>query len=66
MVILDESVFYFVGFFCIFFLLLGFFFSSLIVENDKIMEVCYNVSLGCKMYFFEYEDMESWKFYFGN
>ncbi|KAG0621417.1 hypothetical protein M758_3G018300 [Ceratodon purpureus] len=64
-VIPDESIFYLVAFLRISFPASGPLLSSLIAENDKIMEVCHNAKLGCKMYLPEYEDLDSWKLHFG-
>lgn len=64
-VIPDESVFYLVAFLRIALPSSGPPLSSLIAENDKIMEVCHTAELGCKMYLPEYEDAASWKRHFG-
>jgi cytokinin dehydrogenase len=64
-VIPDESVFYLVAFLRISLPSSGPTLSTLIAENDKIMEVCRNANLGCKMYLPEYQDLESWQLHFG-
>ncbi|KAG0554892.1 hypothetical protein KC19_12G128300 [Ceratodon purpureus] len=64
-VIPDESIFYLVAFLRISLPSSGPLLSSLIAENDKIMEVCHNAELGCKMYLPEHVDPESWKRHFG-
>jgi cytokinin dehydrogenase len=64
-VIPDESIFYLVAFLRISLPSSGPLLSSLIAENDKIMEVCHSAELGCKMYLPEHGDPESWKRHFG-
>lgn len=64
-VIPDESIFYLVAFLRISLPLSGPLLSSLIADNDKIMEVCRNAGLGCKMYLPEHEDPADWKLHFG-
>lgn len=65
-VIPDESIFYLVAFLRIALPSSGPLLSSLIAENDKIMEICHNEKLGCKMYLPEYDNTDSWKRHFGD
>lgn len=64
-VIPEESVFYLVAFLRIALPSSGPPLSSLIAENHKIMEVCENARLGCKMYLPEYDGVDGWKRHFG-
>jgi cytokinin dehydrogenase len=64
-VIPDENIFYLVAFLRIALPDSGPALSSLIVENGKIMQVCDEARLGCKMYLPEYENVEGWKRHFG-
>lgn len=64
-VIPDESIFYLVAFLRISLPSSGPLLSTLMAENDKIMEICHDAGMGCKMYLPEHNDIQSWKTHFG-